>query len=581
MKKRILLVALALVMCLSMVLTSCNLFKKDDVQELDFSDIFAPVSQKDDYTYLSSSSTMNIAGNFIKASPYFIVTALRNNGGTSQTTYNVYDVSAETSVKSFSVYSQSFTNYYFDLISDKHFAVLKETYDQYNDSYDNYSGKFGTYIQYNAEYTVEIYDKYGSMVDSADASGWDYNFDNYYNREFEKYITNNSNGYEDGELFYEGNKLYKYENDEKVFIKEFGVEYMPNIDRIFPVGDYYCYFGESNYSYTVQIFNYELDPVANYAFPTYANFESDSLTFLPLGNDRIFIQYTETLHQDARNYDFRMGETGKYDLVTLILNVNNNTVTELEDVNYKVANIAPTRAKNIDEDYLNDVVENVAIVYYIDENEHLDMSATNYSIVGLSNNGAITAKINIEGCIAALPTPYGDNLFYAPSATDYNMYYIYDAQGEIVSYRSMDNEIHGDYIYTDYGIYTLNGNKVYDLENKVVYPMGGGSAIIYTEGTEVKTYYLFHDGTLKTIGGVGMAYNMTDLKYYEDYFYTVKETNHADYSTTYTYTYYNTRGDTIGTFDNELTAVTENEDYMVMSNYVDGSYTYYKFAKNY
>jgi len=127
----------------------------------------------------------------------------------------------------------------------------------------------------------------------------------------------------------------------------------------------------------------------------------------------------------------------------------------------------------------------------------------------------------------------------------------------------------------------LNGNKVYDLENKVVYPMGGGSAIIYTEGTEVKTYYLFHDGTLKTIGGVGMAYNMTDLKYYEDYFYTVKETNHADYSTTYTYTYYNTRGDTIGTFDNELTAVTENEDYMVMSNYVDGSYTYYKFAKNY
>lgn len=581
MKKRILLVSLALIMCLSMVLTSCSFFQKEvQLEELNFSDVFKTVSVEDDYTYLSSYSTMNITGDVITSSAHFIVTTQQTSGGTSKTTYCVYDIGTEAIVKTFTVYSQSFTRYYFDLIDDEYFAVLKETYDEYSSDYNYYTYAFDTSLSYFSQYTVEIYNKAGTLVDSADASGWYYDFDDRYTEEFIDYLENDSYYYE-GELFYEGNKLYKYENEEKVLIKEFGVEYMPDIDSLFEVGDYYCYFGESNYSYTIQLFNESLEPVANYAFPSYADIDSEFVSFFPLGNDKIYIQYTETLHQDAKDYDFRIGETGKYDLVTLILNVTDNTVTELEDVNYKVSGIVSTRMENADEDFLNDVVDNVAMVHYIDDNGHLDLSATNYKIVGMSNGGDITANINIAGTISSLPVPYSDNLFCAPSATDSNMYYIYNAEGEIVSYRSMDANIYGDYIYTEYGIYALNGNKVYDLNGKDFYIMDGGSSIIYTKGGEGTTYYLFHDGTLTTIGSIGMSYSMTYVDYSYDYFYTVKENNHADYSKTYTYTYYNAKGDTIGTFDSELTCVTETDDYVIME-YIDpenSTASYYKFSR--
>lgn len=575
-------------MCLSMVLTSCDMLKMfKKTEELKFSDVFKTVPQTDEYTYLSSNpTTLNITGSVYKSdySSSFLVSKQNPSSitGLSSATiyYRVYDVNTGRNVKTFTESNQTspYTYYYFDLINDEYFAVLKETYEYSYNYYDYYTREFGVYLQpSSAQYTVEIYDKTGTVVDSADASGWYYDFDYYYANEFEEYLedTNSGEHYE-GQLFYEDNKLYKYENDEKIFIKEFGVEYMPDVNYIHPVGNYYYRFNGSS----AQFFNESLEPVASYTFPSYANLDSQYASFAPLGNNKVYIQYTETLHQDAKDYDFREDETGKYDLVTLVFNITDGTATELKNVDYKVASIVSTRMKNAEEDYLNDVVDNVAMIYYIDENEHLNISTDNCTVVGMSDDGEITATINIAGNISELPEPYGDNLFYARATTTYNMYYIYNAQGEIVSYRSMDNSMYGDYIYTDYGIYNLNGDEVYDLEGKEIIMLDGNSALIYTENGESRTYNLFHDGTLNTIGNVGEGYAITSLQAYDNgnYFYTVKESSYS-VNTTYTYTYYNTKGEIIGTYNAQLSYITETDDCLIMADTSATNPTYYKFAK--
>lgn len=599
MKKRILLVALALIMCLSVALTSCN--KK--VSELKFSEVFQSVPSEEP-EFLSSYSTISLQGNSVKSGYIFVATEQQMSD--YYTEVRVYNLAEERCVLTLteSQTGDMYTNYYFHFISDECFAVLKESYSIYNSTTSsNYSSCFNMYPRIYGTYTVEIYNQAGTKLDSADLSSWQsYSsyFDDYYRNQMRDYVYNNNESSGKNDFVYEDTTLYKYDEDgNRVFVRDFGIEFMPSLSALQSVGDYYYTIDESYNSITVQVYNNELRPVANYAFPTYANFyhydyDEALISFFPLGTDRILIQYAETLHQDAKDYDFRAGTTGKYDLITVVFNLSNNTVTELKNVNYKVREMICTTMKDADEDYLQDTVQNIAMITYIDENKHLDMSATNYDIVGISNDGKITANIVIEGCIASLPVPYGEDLFSAPSATEDNMYYIYNAQGEIVSYRALSNTVHGDYIYTDLGIYDLNGSKVYDLENKEVAFLNGGTALIYTTGGTNNDYYVFYNGNAKFIATVGEGYSAVNALYfneyneydeYDSYFYTYKAyENSYTSTTTYTYTYYNAKGDVIGTFDHELSYVAESEDFLILksssyNNYTGTTdYTYYKFT---
>ena len=576
-------------MCLSMALVSCT--KKDPVQALKFSDIIKSVPTDQD-DVISDYTRLNITGEIVKMGRLFAV-AENQSYDSGYATVNfelrVYNLQNNTCLLTLTqgtvtdTYTgvTTATNYYFDLIDEDFIAVLKETYDtsDYGNSY--YSDYFNTNIKDYAEYNVTVYDKSGAEVHSIDDNDLYYSdFDYYYEEEMSDYI-NDDYSYSSSDLFYVGNKLYKYDDKgEKIFIKEFGIEYKPDLEYLFPIGDYYCYSGSSSYysrGLSVQIFNENLEPIADYSFPSYANTGDASLSFYDIGNGRIFIQYVETLHQDEKDYDYRQGATGKYDLVTLILNVTDNTVTEL-DANYKVHNMVSTKAKYESEDCYNDVVENIAIISRIDENEHLDTSPANYEIVGISSEGNVTAIIDIEGSIASIPEPYGDNLFCAPSAIDYNMYYIYNAQGEIVSYRNIyDYEHYGNYIFTDDAIYNINGNKIYDLKDKDYYNMSNGSAIIWSTEDDVTTISLFCDGNVKTIGTEGGDNPSIDgFDYFSDYYYTYD-------SDTDNYTYYTVKGDVIGTFETELRHEIEGDDFVILSSREYNSFTgeyeysYYKF----
>ncbi len=586
MKKRILLVVLATVMCLSMALVSCT--GKGKMLDLEFSDVFKSAPEEKEEFLSTTSTKLNMVGDISRSNNAFAVTkkAGSPNNRFDSRVYNLLNDTCILTVTNERVtdsdtYRTKVTNYYFDLIDEEYFAVLKEEYVEGNSYESYYSSYFDTYIRENADYSVAVYNKAGTEVHSIDNDDLYYSsFDNDYRNEMSDYIIPVYN-YSETDLFYVGNKLYKYDDEgKKVFVKEFELEYKPNLEYMFPVGDYYCYMGDGYYSrgYSVQVFNDKLEPVANYSFPSYISTSDNSISFYALGQDRIFIQYVEALHQDEKVYDFRQGATGKYDLVTLILNIADNTVTELEDVNYKVRGITSTASKNADEDYYEDIVDNIAMITYIDENEHLDLSATNYEIVGLSNDGVITATIDIEGCISSLPVPYGNGLFFAPSAIDYNMYYIYDSQGEIIAYRDIDqNYYHGDYIYTNDAIYKLNGEKVYSIKGKEVYHMDGGSAIIYSTEDDVTTYSLFYNGQLKTIGSVGGESGTLDrFDRFNAYYYTYDNASN-------TYTYYNAKGDVIGTFGTYLSYEISTEDFLILSSseYINGEtqYNYYKFVK--
>lgn len=590
MKKKFLLLLLATVMCLSMALVSCT--KNDDAQALKFSDIIKSVPTDQD-NVISSYTRLNITGEIVGGNSNFAIAEnqIYDSGyATGNSELRVYNLSNDTCLLTLTkgtvtdTYTgvTTATNYYFDLIDEDFIAVLKETYDtsDYGDS--EYSNYFSTHIKEYAEYSVTVYDKSGAEVHSIDDNDLYYDdFDYYYEEEMRDYI-NDDYSYSSSDLFYVGNKLYKYDDEgEKVFIKEFGIEYKPDLEYLFPIGDYYCYSngGSSYYSrgLSVQIFNEKLEPVADYSFPSYANTGDASLSFYDIGNGRIFIQYVETLHQDAKDYDYRQGATGKYDLVTLILNVTDNTVTEV-DANYKVHNMVSTKAKYESEDCYTDVVENIAIISLIDENEHLDTSPANYEIVGISSEGNITAIINIEGSIASIPEPYGDNLFCAQSAIDYNMYYIYNAQGEIVSYRNIyDYEHYGNYIFSNSAIYDMNGNKVYDLKGKECFHMSNGSAIIKSTEGDVTTISLFCDGSVKPIGTEGGDNPSIDgFDYYNYYYYTYD-------SDTGNYTYYTVKGDVIGTFGTYLSYEIGADDFVILSSREYNSFTgeyeynYYKF----
>lgn len=591
MKKKFLLLLLATVMCLSMALVSCT--KNDDAQALKFSDIIKSVPTDQD-NVISSYTRLNITGEIVKMGRLFAVAENQSydsgyaTGNSELRVYNLHNDTCLLTLTKGTVTDTytgvtTATNYYFDLIDEDFIAVLKETYDtsDYGNSY--YSDYFNTNIKDYAEYNVTVYDKSGAEVHSIDDNDLYYSdFDYYYEEEMSDYI-NDDYSYSSSDLFYVGNKLYKYDDKgEKVFIKEFGIEYKPDLEYLFPIGDYYCYSngGSSYYSrgLSVQIFNEKLEPIADYSFPSYANTGDASLSFYDIGNGRIFIQYVETLHQDAKDYDYRQGATGKYDLVTLILNVTDNTVTELEDVNYKVHDIVSTTAKYESEDCYNDVVENIAIISRIDENEHLDTSPANYEIVGISSEGKITANINIEGSISSIPAPLSENLFFAYSAIDSDMCYIYNETGDIIAYRSLyDYDHSGNYVFTDKAIYTLTGEKIYDLKGKDYHAMNNGSAIIWSTEDDVTTISLFCDGSVKPIGTEGGDNPSIDgFDYFSNYYYTYD-------SDTGNYTYYTVKGDVIGTFETELYYEIEGDDFVILSSREYNSFTgeyeynYYKF----
>ena len=525
----------------------------------------------------------------------------------------------------------SFKLNYVDVISDEYFAVLTmsytEDYDYYGYSYvDEWNAIPNSYYKsfYNGDqafcnYTLTVYGadcvavktySNGELYSRCDEKAsnipevWEDLRDNYVG-EYEPY---NLDLYEkDGALYrasYVDGKV-KYD-----LVKDYGLAKMPSVTS--KSGDYYLY--EQGKTYTV--YNKDLSTAYSYGVPSDA---SDYNVFL-LANGSLLVQYVKTLNQDEKTFDFRSGADGKYDITTLIVNADGEK--ELEDVDYYIYDLKVSAADERGNKMYSDKVENLAFICPIAEDKTLDTGLGNRKLVLLSNNGEVTAEVEIASDMIDFPTVV-EKGFYGVETVgsgvreyDYeigsNVYTfkfdLYSAEGKMVnSYETKvpssgfastpdfeDVKALEKYTVTEKGIYDMTGALVYDAKKNDAKIETVGDAIYvmtYGDGTEVYSLFLGADNLVaigtKVIGSDKDAANVTnkieDFHAEDGYYATLVKDEETSKRKA---TYYNVKGEAIASVEEKGTGynvrIIEISDELVIfyETYLDQGgkvvYNYYK-----
>ena len=594
-KIKILSLLLALIMCMSVIFISCD--KEETTYKI--ADIMNAEWKMDTEGKITSFKDASYKGDYLTSSYNFVVTKEEpkaSEGASTETdanvvtrVYNVVKNQAVATLTESVTVDNSATpavttteKHYVDIISDKYFAVLTVV-DKGAASAVNVSEIFKCPLSSSYEYTLSIRDESGAVVETF------YNtelvelcdenisaFDRIYSKndsdsiiyEYESVSQHmdSSFDYESGfDLVVIGNKVYRIDSKlNTTLIKDYGLVSKPAFESMKKVGEYYLESDDGLYA----VYDKDLNKLFDYTIPGYAN----GNVFL-LANGNLFVQYTTQLDQNEKKFDVRQGADGKYDLYTAI--VNKDGVTELEDVNYFVSYIKPSVAGLDGKKIYADTVENLAFIYYIGENKMLDVSYANQKLVLLANDGTVTAEVETDGYIADFPIQYR-NTFYAVELYD-GSYNIYDKLGEMKGNLSssaiLANVVDGSYLRIGDVIYKADGSVAYDMgKDHVGYKQCGDTLIISKYQTKGVAYGIFVDGEVKNIGVVSLDEKIATIKgfdYSDDgYYYTRNKDDNK-------YTYYNTDGTVIGTFDNLLKNCLVGEEFIIMYDSVNK--IFYKF----
>lgn len=610
-KIKILSLLLALLMCTSVLFISCE---KEEVATYTISDIMNSEWSLDKTGVVTSFKDASYVGDYAKASYGFIVTTFdpnsANSGNNTNNTDNtsnavngvvtrVYNANTDQVVVTLtdskttdSTVTPAVTTTkknYVNIISYEYFAVLSASTTLSGGSSITASNYFGCPLTSSWDYTLSIYNSTGSVVETfynnellALCEGNISNFDKAY-AGFNEYGSANEDAiiyeykdvvhYLDDEfdltggfdLFAIGSKVYRFDEDYKTtLVKDYGLAAKPSLTSMKKVGDNYL--ETKNNVYTV--YDKDLNKVFDYTVPGYANGDAHILA-----NGNLLVQYVIQLDQNEKKFDVREGADGKYDLVTVL--VTKDAVTELEDVNYYIGSLKPSVAGRDGKKVYADTVENLAFIYPIGENKMIDMSYSNKKLVLISNEGLVTAEVNVEGKFADFPINHTNN-YYAIKLSD-GGYAIYNKQGEKVSTLTASAmeayKISGDYMLTTNAIYKADGSVAYDIDDAhASVKQCGNTVIVAKYATKATAYGIFVDGDVKNIGTVAVDENnstIDDFGYGEyGYYYTYnKETKK--------YTYYNEEGNTIGSFDKQLTYRLSGEDFIIMQD--TANKIFYKF----
>ena len=587
-KIKILSLLLALLTCASVLFVSCD--KKEET--LKISDIMNPEWKMEKDGVITSFKDASFTGDFVKASGKFLVTkydpstdkdAATAADGTKagNVVTRVYDVTKNQAVatltNSTTVTEEATTteNHYVHIISDKYFAVLTATTKNKSSSSGNYSNYFGCSLSPNCEYSLSIRNESGEPVETyynaellALCSGNISNFDNIYMGSSDTSSAKNaivyeyrdvkyySNSYYGFDLFAIGSKVYRFDNEYNVvLVKDYALADMPNLSNMSKVGDKYL----EKYDGIYTVYDKDLNKVFGYTIPALA--EESNVVLLTNGN--LFVQYFVQLDQNEKDFDIRYGADGKYDLVTTL--VTPEETVDLKDVNFVVSSVE-TNATTFDgKKVYADTVENLAFIYPINEDKMLDIGYANQKLVLLSNEGEVTAEVVADGIIVDFPIHYKDN-FYAVYVAG-GSFNIYDKTGELrgnLSSAAMGaTEISDSYLLIDDVIYNTDGTVAYDIgKDHADYKICGDTVIIVKYATKSTAYGIFVDGQVKSIGTVSTdekvessidSFSSSNMGYY----YTFNKKDNK-------YTYYNSKGTVLGTFDNELSSCLTGEDFIIM-----------------
>jgi len=609
-KIKILSFLMALLLCSSILMVSCG---KDEYTPYKISDVMNAEYEIDKSGVIGEIKEAEFSGEIDTTKYNFVITKLvptaEENAEKSEvsnviSTMNVYYVTAEKNelIKSFNDVKETKTETenentvtknitianYIHVISEDYFAVLEVSMPtSVSGSPSQY---FGCLLNSDEdyEYTLTIYEKDGSVAETfkndviKSISGEDMkDFDKtYYTGEYalaKKYkgareYLNSFNS----DLYVIGSEVYRFDADFKSeLVKDYGFEAVPNIGAFHKVGDYYLEDMGYDDEY-FSVYDKDLNKLYEYMFPTYADQDMDIGVCELLSNGKLFVQYLVQLDQNEKKFDIRDSADGKYDLVTLLVDASG--ATEVKDVNFLVGEFQASFADLEGKKMYADSVENLAFIYPIGKNKMIDGSISNQKLVLINNAGEVTGEVVTEDKVSSFPMQYmGDS--YVIRLTDGN-YAVYNKSGEKV--KVVTAKVLSSYI-TDDGYVYVEGDAIYDAEGKMVYDVGnqrakvekcGNTFIISTVSETVTTYSLFKDGELETIGKIdSKTPAMSTIKkapVIASGYYYVQENIIADPASTEPvvekYTYYNDKGEKIGTFENVLKVVYETEDYILMKD---------------
>ena len=340
----------------------------------------------------------------------------------------------------------------------------------------------------------------------------------------------------EGSVYLIEDKVYEITDDVAEYKFDKGFTRIPTGNTYLQTENYY--YNLNSYS-EIYVYDLQYNLVAYYAVPAECEMVTRA-TVLADGN--VLIQYEKELPWDAAEYDLYEKEV-KYDFYTVIFNVADGTVKEIE-FNYEVSDVVnSTNAPAFFSEYfVEGSVENVAVVYPIVD------KAVDYDDIKYINVDSNLFLIGFLGEEIAnqngMPSPIADNRFIV--SNEAGQKFLINEKAEVIG------EVTAASFNSDLGYFVMN-NKYYDLDLKLVFD---ANEIEYTyyEYNNSSNYSIYYDTNIEgegedesivttyyirngiTFSELELPENFYSLNIYNNYFtykYSVENDGYYDYYTVY------------------------------------------------
>lgn len=232
----------------------------------------------------------------------------------------------------------------------------------------------------------------------------------------------------------------------------------------------------------IAIYNKNLEPVSQYAFPSYAD---DDPSILLLENGNLFIQYSYTADEFSTDYTVLDPDDGeKLMLVSEILNVKNGTAKQVKTEYYVSYGVNLIQESTI-ADSLGLNVKKLPVAAMVAQISN-QRFATEERFASINNNG----KVSEIGAINNDPIQniylHADNLWVIETE---NHSYLVNGKGKTVGDISNASSF-GKYFYVDGKIYDESLTMVYDFRSNdlTVKRSVGDSLLFENEDGEILLY---------------------------------------------------------------------------------------------
>ncbi len=234
---------------------------------------------------------------------------------------------------------------------------------------------------------------------------------------------------------------------------------------------------------SIQVFNKEGVCSMQYTYPN----DVAMADVFVLNNGNIFVQEMVSLEEDAKDYDYKLYGS-KMDMVSKIIDFKTGEVTEL-DLNFVVSELESQYAGRENTDFslqLKEGKQNQAVIQYY--NESGLANRTQYVVLDNEMNVEYTVKNDTMDVMHDHGFEMINKDYYGAYTTVNGISgaYLFDLDGN-VKCKLPENlvGITKDYIVTDYAIYDLDMNLVFDVENSTFGSNRGDSYECYVYGDKI------------------------------------------------------------------------------------------------